>query len=222
MVSLFVYVIWPAALFVLLNIAFTPSGLPARSRRMWLTFPAQLWKVATNESLKRNHALEHATINVIEETYGPQPLAGAATADGFVLRGITSPRLVEVAARRGLYRLKQGERRLAVHRRCGTSIGLANLLTSSVAVGAVYLAGRGNWLAILVAVGAVHLAGPYVGRWAQTVITTSPRVEKLEIIAVEATPRLAGFYGRTMPVMPVEVYVTTRVGRDKSWSSAKV
>ena len=222
MAALFVYVIWPLVLFILLNIVFTPSGLPARSRHMWVTFPFQLWKIATNEALKRNHALEHATINVIEETYGPQPLAGAATAGGFVLRGVTSPHLIEVAAQRGLYRLKQGERRLAVHGRCGTSIGMANLLTSTAAVIALFVAGRGNWLAVLMAVSAAHLVGPYVGRWAQAVITTSSRVEKLEIIAVEVTPRLAGFYGRTMPAMPVDVFVSTRAGREKTWNSAKV
>ena len=43
------------------------------------------------QKVRRNHALEHATVNVIEERYGPSNIAGMAYEDGFTLKGTLDP-----------------------------------------------------------------------------------------------------------------------------------
>jgi hypothetical protein len=205
-----VHILWPAVLFVLFNLAFVPARLPAGEWRARLLVPLHLWKIALSESWRRNHALEHATINILEETWGPQILSGTAMPGGFVLRGIANATQVEAAARQGLLRLGRGERRLAIHDQCGTSVVIANLLTSALAVLAVYAARRADWLMLLFAMLAANAAGPALGRFVQRWITTSPRVGKMEIASVVVSARQAGFAGRAMPMMPVQVLVTTR------------
>jgi hypothetical protein len=93
-------------------------------------YPRQLKAIFGNRILRRNHALEHATIVVMMEREPGRRLNGFSTDDGFFVQGVRSIAEVESAAREAIRRLQNGEKGLAIHRNCGTTIVAANLLAA--------------------------------------------------------------------------------------------
>lgn len=93
-------------------------------------YPRQLRSVFGNRLLRRNHALEHATIAVMMEREPGRRFNGFSDDDGFLVQGVRSTGEVETAAREALQRMSAGEKRLAVHRNCGTTIVAANMLAA--------------------------------------------------------------------------------------------
>ena len=82
------------------------------------------------DRIRRNHALEHATIAMLLEGPGlGVPLAGVATVNSFLLYGNVSTEAVTNAAEEALRRLRAGEHGLAVSPYCGTNLVMAALLT---------------------------------------------------------------------------------------------
>jgi len=171
-----------ALLFVLGNILFLPLWLAAQSFAAALTAPGQFLAIAFNRGLRRNHALEHATINVMEERFGPQRLAGLAAEDGFTIRGFADPEALRRAAEEGLARLKRGERRLAVHDRCGTSRAAANLFSAVILLVTLLGLGRFSLLNVILVMLLANLAGPSLGRLLQVLVTTSTDVDDIYIV----------------------------------------
>jgi len=172
-------------------VVFLPLYLTVQSVMALLLVPQQLLGILTNRRLRTNHALEHATVNVLEEQLGPTSIAGVATGDGFVLMGgVPSPRHVVAAAQVALARLKRGETTLALHPRCGTSLAAANLLFALVFLGGLLAVGAFDWLNALLALAAAHLLGRPVGMLLQKWITTDPDVADLDLVdvAVEGVP----------------------------------
>lgn len=162
---------------------------PILSRAERVTgIPWQFYRIAVNPALRRNHALEHATLNVLTQRSGPPVLNGAAVQGGFVLRGWVNPAEIAGAASEGLLRLQAGETSLAYHPRCGTSLATGELLTwSAFVVGLIY-AGGFTVGALLFAVGLSWLLSPLAGRLVQRYITTSPDVAGLRISGLTFTP----------------------------------
>src|SRR5215211_111511 len=93
-------------------------------------YPRQLKNMFGNKILRRNHALEHATIVVMMERQPGRKFNGFSTDEGFFVQGVRSFEEVESAAREALRRLRRGEKKLAIHRNCGTTIVAANLLVA--------------------------------------------------------------------------------------------
>jgi hypothetical protein len=122
-------------------------------------YPRQLRAILGNRLLRRNHALEHATIVVMMEREPGRKLNGFSDDAGFFVQGVRSIAEVESAAREALRRLQAGEKGLAVHRNCGTTIVAANLLAAIFFLGAlaIGLYVGGQWLYLLI-VGGVLLA----------------------------------------------------------------
>src|SRR5579884_3219291 len=106
--GLLVFVVF--ALFVVL----TTVGVTLGALVTLLHAPAELGSLLAKRRVRRNHALAHATINVIEERFGPSRLAGQADEAGFAIRGGVSPQVVAEASAEALERLRAGERRLAI------------------------------------------------------------------------------------------------------------
>jgi hypothetical protein len=82
---------------------------------------------------RRNHGLEHATVNVLNETDRSLALAGRSTPHGFYIYGKVTTEQLERAANEALRRLQAGDEQLAIHANCGTNLlakGLAAGLTS--------------------------------------------------------------------------------------------
>lgn len=145
-------------------------------------------------AIRQNHALEHATIEILMGKLGSGArLMGIATTDGFHVYGDVTTEAVTQAANEGLARLKRGEHNLAVSPLCGT-----NLVTAGVLAGlASMIAMKGKngidqlLRVILAATTAVVLARP-LGRLAQKHITTIPNLDDVDI--AEVTCKRLGKY----------------------------
>lgn len=121
-------------------------------------YRGQLKTMFGNRILRRNHALEHATIVVMMEREPGRKLNGFSTDDGFFVQGVRSLDEVDSAAREALRRLRAGERRLAIHRNCGTTIVAVNLLTALFFLGALGVGLYLGWNLYLLIVGSIVLA----------------------------------------------------------------
>jgi Domain of unknown function (DUF6391) len=147
------------AFFVVVFLFLLPILFSLQAVGSLFVYPKQLRAIFGNKILRRNHALEHAIIVVMMEREPGRKLNGFSTDDGFFVQGARSISEVESAAREAISRLKSGEKRLAIHRNCGTTIVAANLLAAIfflVTLGLVLYLGVGNlYLMIL---GSVVLA----------------------------------------------------------------
>jgi hypothetical protein len=208
---LFPWLLLPLTLFLFINLLLLPFRFTFRSLLSLITIPGQIWQIATNHNLRSNHALEHATINVIEEQYGPQQLAGFAQEDGFYIKGpAAGPQLIENAARTGLHRLKQGEKELAIHRRCGTTMAAANFISSLAFLVLLFGSGQFTLLNVVLALLIANLTGPIFGTWLQEYLTTSTDVKGMEVLGVEYRVPAFKVLPGNLAFIPTEYFVRTR------------
>ncbi len=168
-------------------------GLTLGSLVTLVRAPGQLLALLHNQTLRRNHALEHATVNVIEERYGPSRLSGLAQPGGFIIQGGAPPELVADAAREALTRLRAGEWRLAIHRRCGTTLLAAQLVMAIAFLTVLLVTGEFSFLPFVVGILAAVLLARVVSPILQRFITTNARVGSMTITGVEIQPPANSF-----------------------------
>lgn len=137
-------------------------------------------------ALRRNHAVEHATMHTLARRQPYLNAIGRTALDGFYVYGKVDTKALANAVAEGLARLQAGEAELAVHPRCGTNLVVAGLLAGV----ATFLAmGRSKSRLekfprfILAATLAVVMAQP-LGLFIQERVTTSPDVSGLTIKGV--------------------------------------
>lgn len=85
---------------------------------------------------RRNHGLEHATLNVLAKQVPGQKFAGHSDPAGFWILGEVSTEKLARAALEALSDLRDGKKELAYHQNCGT-----NYLVSGAAAGLAGAAG---------------------------------------------------------------------------------
>ena len=176
----------PLFFFFIIALFFLPYGFTAYSFITLITVPKQIWKVAKSKNLRRNHAIEHATINVLEQLAGQRlNVSGLSREDGFYISGIQNPEMVEESAVRGLNLLKQGNCQLAIHRRCGTDIAIANFVSALIFLILLLTTGSFSILNIIIALLLSNLISPYLGEYVQKYFTTSCDVANMEIVGLE-------------------------------------
>ena len=143
---------------------------------------SQLFKVKnTVTRIRRNHALEHATIHILSSQYRDKSIIGRSDSKGFHLYTELPIESVEEGVHQAERRLRSGEHHLAIHPNCGT-----NLLTGGVmSAGAAFLSLQGSKdekfheriqrlpLAILGAMACILLAQPLGSRIQQHITTES-------------------------------------------------
>ncbi len=78
--------------------------------------------------VRRNHALEHATMQVLAEQHGTMRLVGRSSFWGFTIYGDVDTEDLLDAAREGLRRLKAGQRAMAIHPNCGSNYAVAGTI----------------------------------------------------------------------------------------------
>jgi len=181
----FFFFAFVAFAFVVLLVLVSTVGFTLASLVTLFSAPSQFSALLRDRQLRRNHALEHATINVIEQRYGASRLAGLAENGGFNIQGGASPDLVASAAQEALDRLKAGERKLAIHPRCGTSLIAAQLVMAVVFIVAVILLRDLSWIAFAAGLLAAIVLGPRLSLIVQRFVTTDARVGNLQITSVE-------------------------------------
>lgn len=139
------------------------------------------------DAVRRNHALEHATIALLKREVRPEVhISGRSTPWGFYIYGDMPTETVQGCAREALTRLQIGERDLAISELCGTNLAVGGILAG---ISALLAVGRGRRLerlpqGLLAALGAAILAQP-LGRWVQRNVTTEARVGALKIVGIE-------------------------------------
>ena len=146
------------ALFVVVFLFLLPILFSLQAVGSLFVYPRQLRAIFGNKILRRNHALEHATIVVMMEREPGRKLNGFSTDEGFFVQGVRSFEEVESAAREALRRLQAGEKGLAVHRNCGTTMVAANLLAAVFFLSALGLGLYLGWSLYLLILGSVALA----------------------------------------------------------------
>ena len=140
--------------------------------------------------VRNNHALEHATLHVLQEKGIAGRFGGISDAGGFWIYGETETETLLLAAQEALKRLADGESALAVHPNCGT-----NLAVGSLAAGALAWIGmrgtRGNAgrrlarlpIAVLMGIIGYQMAKP-LGPKIQEQVTTNADVSGMELVQV--------------------------------------
>lgn len=143
-------------------------------------------KIPMIDNVRRNHAIEHATVTLMLERGSATPMGGYSISPGFVIWSRASVEDVALAARDALDLLKAGNSDLAVSPYCGT-----NIVTYAVigALAARIFAGRKKtfWAALrggVAAVVAAALLGRPLGRLLQRHFTTLPYVEGVEFAEI--------------------------------------
>ncbi len=155
MALVFVFVV---ALIVILFLFLLPILFSLQAVGGLFVYPRQLKAMFGNRILRRNHALEHATIVVMMEREPGRKLNGFSTDEGFFVQGARTLEEVESAAREAIRRLRGGEKRLAIHRNCGTTIVAANLLTAIFFLASLGVGLYMGWHVYLLILGSVILA----------------------------------------------------------------
>jgi len=85
---------------------------------------------------RRNHGLEHATLNLLAKTHPRKPFAGHSDTGGFWILGEIPTDELNQTITNALDKLRSGQSNLAIHQNCGT-----NLLVSGFASGLAGAAG---------------------------------------------------------------------------------
>ncbi len=175
-------------------------------------YPRQLKNMFGNKILRRNHALEHATIVVMMEREPGRRFNGFSDDDGFFVQGVRSKEEVDSAAREAARRLKAGEKKLAVHRNCGTTIVAANLLAAVfflVALGVGLYLGWSVYLLILGGIALSLMLRVPLSLLLQRFVTTDADLTNVEVGWVEpaGTEMRGGLLGALLAASSVRVRV---------------
>ncbi|MCD6356582.1 MAG: hypothetical protein J7L66_04770 [Anaerolineaceae bacterium] len=140
--------------------------------------------------VRSNHALEHATLHILQQRGVKAQLGGISDIGGFWIYGEVETDVVFEAAQEALKRLTAGESGLAIHPNCGTNIVVSSLAAGGMAwMGMLGTRGKvGRAIrrlpgAILLAIIGYQLARP-LGPKLQEQITTNADVSGLKIFEV--------------------------------------
>jgi Domain of unknown function (DUF6391) len=201
------------AFFVIAFLFLLPILFSLQAVGSLFVYPRQLKAIFGNRILRRNHALEHATIVVMMEREPGRRLNGFSTDDGFFVQGVRSIDEVESAAREAIRRLQNGEKGLAIHRNCGTTIVAANLLAAILfllALGLGLYLGGNIYLMILGSVVLAFALRVPLSLILQRFVTTDANLKNAEVGWVEAAQPgdlKSGVFGLLLAASTVRVRV---------------
>jgi hypothetical protein len=154
-------------------------------------------------AVRRNHALEHATISVLIGKLGREAhLMGRATRSGFYLYGDVPAEHLQESTAEALHRLRTGEAHLAVSPMCGTNLAVSGILAG---LSSLIVVGNRSRLervpnVLLASMVAVLVAQP-LGRLVQKHLTTSPDVDELEVVGFRQGGRGPGRFHKVDTVL---------------------
>ena len=145
--------------------------------------------------IRKNHALEHATLKLLSRSHPRFSLAGYSDQHGFWIMGDIKVEDLQTSAEEALQRLKSGESELAFHPNCGTNfvvMGLAAALASWFAT----LGAKPTWKSrmdrlptmILFSVLGLIVSQPYAHQ-IQRKYTTKSEPGNLRILRIEDATR---------------------------------
>ncbi len=208
---MFLLILFVAFLFVMF-LLLLPVLYSLQAVGSLFVYPRQLKNMFGNKTLRRNHALEHATIVVMMEREPGRRFNGFSDDDGFFVQGVRSKDEVDSAAREAARRLRAGEKKLAVHRNCGTTIVAANLLAAFfflVALGVGLYLGWSVYLLILGGIALSLILRVPLSLLLQRFVTTDADLTNVEVGWVEpaGAEMRGGLLGALLAASSVRVRV---------------
>lgn len=154
-------------------------------------FIQQTFTLPVLSRIRRNHGLEHATINILSERFPNTTLIGRSDHQGFYLYGQVSTEVLRQVVDEALTRLRDGEHSLAIHSNCGTNLVAAGMLTGLASFFSLLGSKDEGWrerlgrLPLAIAVSTLALIiSPPLGRAAQQHLTTQPDPGSLEVMSI--------------------------------------
>jgi hypothetical protein len=141
--------------------------------------------------VRRNHGLEHATLNILASSHPGTSFAGHSDSGGFWILGEIVTEELHKTANMALEKLSAGQESLAIHPNCGTNLLVSGF--SAGLAGAAGLIGVGDRprdklerIPVITALSvlALLLTKP-LGPIMQKLLTTSGKPGKLKIISIQ-------------------------------------
>lgn len=146
-------------------------------------------------AIRRNHAVEHATINILSKQYPTKSVSGYSDAGGFWLIGKIPAESVRQAVDEAVQRLGSGERSLAFHPNCGTNfvvMGSASALAAWVGMLGVGKKWSDKFdrlpLMMVFSTLALIFSQP-LAHAVQTQVTTAPSLGQYSLLRIEDVSR---------------------------------
>jgi len=151
----------------------------------------EILKTDVTNRIRSNHALEHATLHILQEKGFNGRMGGISDPHGFWIYGNVDIESLLLAAREARDRLVRGESNLAVHENCGTNIAVSALAAGGLA----WMGMRGTKgkpirrllrlpVAALLGLVGYQIAKPW-GPQIQARVTTNADVSGMEIVEVK-------------------------------------
>lgn len=142
--------------------------------------------------IRKNHAMEHATIHQLTKAMPGVSFAGYSLIKGFWIVGKAELQEVQKNVEIAYARLKNGERKLAVHPGCGTNIAVTGLCTAAAAMLTTWgISDKESRLERFSAFTIAGMAGALLGRplghRAQQYVTTDADVSNLTIVSINCS-----------------------------------
>ncbi|MBR6091176.1 MAG: hypothetical protein IKP86_14655 [Anaerolineaceae bacterium] len=146
----------------------------------------------TLSHIRKNHAMEHATIHLLTEYMPNVSFSGYSLWKGYWILGKAELQGVQKAAEMALARLKNGERKLAVHPGCGTNLAVTGLCTAAAAMLTTMLDSEDDSkISRFSAFTAAGIMGATLGRplgpKIQQNLTTDANVKDLSIVSISCS-----------------------------------
>ncbi len=141
--------------------------------------------------IRKNHALEHASINVLSTKRPNTALSGYSIDRGFWILGSVDIEDVKNSVDIAVSRMKNGESGLAIHKNCGTNLAVSALCLAGSSL--LVMAGadtkqkrldRFSWLMLADCV-MLEVSRP-LGLKAQKYVTTDADISKLQIVGISS------------------------------------
>ncbi len=139
--------------------------------------------------IRKNHALEHATIHILTKSMPNVSFAGYSFTQGFWIYGNAELQGIQKAVEIAHARLKNGEAKLAIHPNCGTNIAVTALCSAAASMLTVMSESdddskltrfSGYMTAGMLGALAARPLGPKV----QQYLTTDPNVSDISIVSI--------------------------------------
>jgi len=138
-------------------------------------------------SVRRNHALEHATVTLMLEEGVRGPLGGYSTPWGFFVVGDLSTQQLGRIVDEALNSLNMGRREMAISPHCGTNMAVAALFSGTLARLVLGSDKKGSWKRLPLVLGGVVvgvLLSKPVGNAIQRRLTTLSDMDGLEVVSI--------------------------------------
>jgi hypothetical protein len=160
-------------------------------KRLVMDKVSQILEINPFTRIRRNHAMEHASLHILAAKNPGLRMAGYSDLSGFRIIGNFPTEEIQLAVDEALARLQNGEERLAYHPNCGTNYVTAGSVAGLAAWAGMLGSGktlRAKFnrlpLVILMVTVAMILTRP-LGPFVQRVLTIDPVPGSLQIVGIQ-------------------------------------